>query len=230
MIKAVIIEDDLMVASINNQFLLKTPGIQTTATFHSGKSALAFLKENPVDLILLDLYMPDLSGLELLSELRRQNRKEDVIMITAANDAEHISEALHLGIIDYLVKPFTYERFSQAVDKFLLQRKIIENGMAFSQNDIDQLIHMTRPSQTSREMELEKGIQRQTLEKLRNCLKQCPGQYKTSEQISEETGLSKVTIRRYMNYLIEHDAAKSRIDYETGGRPRIEYLLTRSTL
>lgn len=223
MIKTVIVEDDLMVAAINNQYLMKTPGFQITATFHSGKDALAFLKDNPVDLLLLDLYMPDVSGLELLAELRRQNRKEDVIMITAANDAEHITEALHLGVIDYLVKPFTYERFSQAVDKFLLQRKIIENGMQFSQDDIDQLIHMARPSQSSREMELQKGIQRQTLEKLHGCLKQHLHSYLTSEQLSEETGLSKVTIRRYMNYLIEQREVESRVDYETGGRPRVEY-------
>lgn len=223
MIKTVIVEDDLMVAAINNQFLMKTPGFQVTATFHTGKDALAFLKDNPVDLLLLDLYMPDVSGLELLAELRRQNRKEDVIMITAANDAEHISEALHLGVIDYLVKPFTYDRFSQAVDKFLLQKKIMENGMQFSQDDIDQLIHMARPSQASREMELQKGIQRQTLEKLRGCLKQHQHSYLTSEQIAGETGLSKVTIRRYMNYLIEQREVESRVDYETGGRPRVEY-------
>ncbi len=223
MIKTVIVEDDLMVAAINNQYLMKTTGFQVTATFHSGKDALTFLKDNPVDLLLLDLYMPDGSGLELLAELRRQNRKEDVIMITAANDAEHITEALHLGVIDYLVKPFTYERFSQAVDKFLLQRKIMENGMQFSQDDIDQLIHMTRPSQSSREMELQKGIQRQTLEKLRGCLKQHLHSYLTSEQLAGETGLSKVTIRRYMNYLIEQREIESRVDYETGGRPRVEY-------
>lgn len=225
MLKAVIVEDDLMVAAINNQFLMKTPGFQVTATFHTGKDALAFLQDNPVDLILLDLYMPDVSGLELLAKLRSCNRKEDVIMITAANDAAHISEALHLGVVDYLVKPFTYDRFSQAVDKFLLQRKIIENGMAFSQDDIDQLIHMARPSQTSREMELQKGIQRQTLEKLRACLKQHSDSYLTSEQLSEQTGLSKVTIRRYMNYLIEQSTVESRVDYETGGRPRVEYKL-----
>ncbi len=223
MIKTVIVEDDLMVAAINNQYLMKTTGFQVTATFHSGKDALTFLKDNPVDLLLLDLYMPDGSGLELLAELRKQNRKEDVIMITAANDAEHITEALHLGVIDYLVKPFTYERFSQAVDKFLLQRKIMENGMQFSQDDIDQLIHMTRPSQSSREMELQKGIQRQTLEKLRRCLKQHLHSYLTSEQLAGETGLSKVTIRRYMNYLIEQREIESRVDYETGGRPRVEY-------
>lgn len=223
MIKAIIIEDDLMVASINHQFLTKTSGIKVIATFHNGKDALNFLKKHSVDLILLDLYMPEFSGLELLAELRRQNRTEEVIMITAANDAEHIKEALHLGIIDYLVKPFQYERFSQAIDKFLLRRKIMDSGMAFTQADIDQLIEVAPPSNKSKEMELYKGLQRQTLQKITQYLHEFPDTYLTAELIAEKTSLSKVTVRRYMNYLIEKGIAVSRVNYETGGRPRIEY-------
>lgn len=189
MIKTVIVEDDRMVAAINNQFALKTPGVQVIATFYNGKDALAFLKETKVDLLLLDLYMPEYSGLELLTDLRRQNLNIDVIMITAANDIVHIEQALHLGIIDYLIKPFQYERFSIAMDKFLLRKKVMENG----------------------------------LESIRTSLNKHSNAYLTSEQIAEETGLSKVTVRRYMNFLIEQNEIISRIDYETGGRPRVEY-------
>lgn len=227
MIKTVIVEDDLMVAAINNQFALKTPGVQVVATFHDGKNALAFLKKTQVDLLLLDLYMPEYSGLELLSELRRLNQTVDVIMITAANDAPNIKEALHLGIIDYLIKPFQYERFAEAMDKFLLRRKVMENGITFSQSDIDQLVNLRRPSAQSKEMELQKGIQRQTLEHIRNCLKAHRDIYLTSEQIAEKTGLSKVTVRRYMNFLIEQNEVLSRVDYSTGGRPRVEYLINK---
>ncbi|MEY8353258.1 response regulator [Lachnospiraceae bacterium 54-53] len=224
MIKTVIVEDDRMVASINSQFAAKTPGIQVIATFHSGKNALGFLEKTKVDLLLLDLYMPEFSGLELLAELRMQNSGVDVIMITAANDAPHIQEALRLGIVDYLIKPFRYERFAQAMDKYLLKRAVMENGMEFTQADIDQLITVARPSAESKEMELQKGIQRQTLERVRSCLRSHPGEYLTSEQISAETGLSKVTVRRYMNYLIENNEISSRVDYSTGGRPRVEYV------
>lgn len=223
MIKTVIVEDDRMVAAINNQFALKTPGVQVIATFYNGKDALAFLKETKVDLLLLDLYMPEYSGLELLTDLRRQNLNIDVIMITAANDIVHIEQALHLGIIDYLIKPFQYERFSIAMDKFLLRKKVMENGLEFTQKDIDQLIHLSRPSSKSKNMELQKGIQRNTLESIRTSLNKHPNAYLTSEQIAEETGLSKVTVRRYMNFLIEQNEIISRIDYETGGRPRVEY-------
>lgn len=226
MIKTVIVEDDLMVASINSQFARKTPGVKIIATFHDGKDALSFLEKNEVDLLLLDLYMPSFSGLELLEALRRSRNEVDVIMITAANDIDNINKALHLGILDYLIKPFQYERFEEAMNKYVLRHTLMKTGIKFSQSDIDQLINMKDSAAKAQEMEFEKGIQRKTLELIRNCLKKHPGHFLSSEQIASETELSKVTIRRYMNYLIEKNKAASRIDYSTGGRPCVEYTLT----
>ena len=226
MIKTVIVEDDLMVASINQQFALKTPGVNVIATFHNGKDALAFLNKTKVDLLLLDFYMPEITGLELLAKLRNEGNDVDVIIITAANDAVHINEALHLGIVDYLVKPFKYERFSEAMDKYMLRKTVMKKGMKFTQKDIDQLIHLQKPSKQIKEMDLQKGLQRQTLEKIRNSLSQHENEYLTSEQIASETELSKVTVRRYMNYLIEQSEITSVVDYSTGGRPSILYKKT----
>lgn len=223
MIKTVIVEDDLMVASINQQFALKTPGVNIAATFHNGRDALSFLSKNKIDLLLLDLYMPEFTGLELLSALRQAGNNIDVIMITAANDAGHINDALHLGIVDYLVKPFQYERFAEAMDKYLLRKSVMKSGMEFTQSDIDQLIHMTRPSAESKDLNLQKGMQRQTLEKIRSCLNAHPSGSLTCEQIASETELSKVTVRRYMNFLIEQNEVTSMVDYSTGGRPSIRY-------
>ena len=225
MIKVIIVEDDLMVASINNQFASKTKGIQVIATFHNGADALQFLKTTSVDLILLDLYMPGCDGLELLRELRKDKIDTDVIMITAANDMEHIKEAMQFGVIDYLMKPFQYERFSEAMDKYLLKHKIMENGMECTQQDIDQLIRMQRPSKKSKELELQKGLQRQTLALVTECLNMHKGNYVTSDLIAKEVGLSQVTTRRYLNYMVESDLIQSRVDYSTGGRPCVEYLL-----
>lgn len=225
MIKTVIIEDDLMVASINSQFAKKNPNIQITATFHSGKEALSFLRKNTVDLLLLDLYMPDCTGLELLSALRQDGNDVDVIMITAANDAAHINEALHLGIIDYLIKPFRYERFMEALDKYLLKHRILKSDTNFTQDTIDQLIQSIPLPEQSRKMELQKGLQPQTLKKIRECLTLHYGESLTSEQIASETSLSKVTVRRYMNFLIEENKVTSEVDYSTGGRPSIRYVV-----
>lgn len=225
MIKTVIVEDDLMVAEINNQFAQRTPGIQIAATFHNGTDALKFLCETRVDLLLLDLYMPGFSGLELLRELRRRNKDVDVIMITAANDTESIREALKLGITDYLIKPFKYERFAQALDKYLLKHKFIENGTAFTQADLDKLLHTGQVSEKSKEIVLQKGLQRKTLNLVIDCLKAHKGEYLTSEFIASSVNLSQVTSRRYLNYLVETDTIKSRIDYSTGGRPCMEYMI-----
>ena len=156
MIKTVIVEDDLMVASINSQFAKRNPNIQIIATFHNGKDALADLKESDADLVLLDLYMPDCTGLEVLSELRKCGSDVDVIMITAANDAEHINEALQLGIVDYLIKPFQYERFAQALDKYMVRKKAIDSGAYFSQEDIDRLVNANSSSASSKKAELQK--------------------------------------------------------------------------
>lgn len=225
MVKTVIIEDDRMVAEINNQFARKTPEIQVIATFYNGADALRFLSETPVDLILLDLYMPDLSGLELLRNLRAQNNHVDVIMITAANDMEHIRGAMQLGITDYLIKPFKYDRFSEALDKFLLKRKIMQSGMEFTQNDVDQLLQTRQLSTKSKEMELQKGLQRNTLELIIHCLREHVNIYLTTDFIASSVNLSQVTARRYLNYLVEIDAIKSRVDYSTGGRPCVEYMM-----
>ena len=223
MIKTVIVEDDLMVASINSQFAKRNPNIQIVATFHNGKDALDYLKKSDADLVLLDLYMPDCTGLELLSELRNSGREIDVIMITAANDAEHINEALQLGIVDYLIKPFQYERFAQALDKYLVRKKAIESGIWFTQEEIDRLVNASTPSASTKKAELQKGVQQKTLDKIRVCLSAHPGNYLPCEQIASETGLSRVTIRRYMNFLIEENEVTSMIDYSTGGRPSILY-------
>ena len=223
MIKTVIVEDDLMVASINSQFAKQNPNIQIVATFHNGKDALDYLKKSDADLVLLDLYMPDCTGLELLSELRSIGSEIDVIMITAANDAEHINEALQLGIVDYLIKPFQYERFAQALDKYLVRKKAIESGVLFTQEEIDRLVNASTPSASTKKAELQKGVQQKTLDKIRVCLSAHPGNYLPCEQIASETGLSRVTIRRYMNFLIEENEVTSMIDYSTGGRPSILY-------
>ena len=223
MIKTVIVEDDLMVASINSQFAKRNPNIQIVATFHNGKDALDYLKKSDADLVLLDLYMPDCTGLELLSELRNIGSEIDVIMITAANDAEHINEALQLGIVDYLIKPFQYERFAQALDKYLVRKKAIESGISFTQEEIDRLVNASTPSASTKKAELQKGVQQKTLDKIRVCLSAHPGNYLPCEPIASETGLSRVTIRRYMNFLIEENEVTSMIDYSTGGRPSILY-------
>ncbi len=224
MIKAVIVEDDMMVASINQTFALKTPDLSIEASFRNGQEALDYLEKHPIDLLLLDVYIPGFSGLELLKELRHRGNSVEAILITAASDGDDVDHALHLGIVDYLVKPFTYDRFHEAMQKFLLRHSLRNKG-SYTQSDIDRLMYMKQetPAQTS---EMEKGIQLQTLERILACMnsEEHRAQYMSCEELAGETKLSKVTVRRYMNYLIEQKKAVSRVNYSTGGRPSIEYM------
>lgn len=223
MIQVVIVEDDLMVASINKEYVQQTPGMHVVATFHNGQDALEYLKDRDIDLLLLDVYMPDLSGMDLLRQLRVLQKNVDVIMVTAANDTSSIQEALNMGILDYLVKPFQYERFETAIRKYLLKHKLMKQNFTFSQKDVDELIQVQSAVPLTGQPELAKGLQDKTLRLLRSCLKAKKDQSLTCEDLAQETGLSKVTVRRYLNYLVENNEIMSEIDYRTGGRPSVLY-------
>ena len=120
--QAVIVEDDPMIASIDQNFLERDPRFHLAASFRSGQDALPWLLRHPADLLILDVYMPRMTGLELLRELRSFGVTSGVVMVTAANDSKTVDALLKLGVADYLVKPFTARRFQQALDKFCRQR------------------------------------------------------------------------------------------------------------
>ena len=132
-------------------------------------------------------------------------------------------QALSLGIMDYLIKPFTYERFEEALQKCISRKKLLTNEKLFRQNEIDALLSHS-PARKTPEL-LEKGMQKQTLDMIIKVMQEHPHQDITSEELSELTHLSKVTVRRYMNYLINEGKVTSTVDYSTGGRPRMCYEL-----
>ena len=127
MYKVLIVEDDPMVAMINEQYINRNRDFRVVEKCRDGKSALDFIESNPVDLIVLDVFMPLTDGFETLRQIRRRQIPVDVIMVTAANDRDSLQEALHLGAVDYLVKPFTYDRFRVALDKFIAQTNALMN-------------------------------------------------------------------------------------------------------
>ena len=222
MIRTVIVEDDAMVASINEKYLKTLPELSAVALFGKGADALEYVADNPVDLMLLDVYLPDMDGVELLHQLRERGCHASAIMITAANDVSHFERALHLGVVDYLIKPFSYKRFESAVKRYLSHRELMQRDEAFTQEEIDYVIS-SRVSVAPEGNRLKKGILPQTLEMVRTCLRSHPGEYLTSDDIAKEIKMSKVTARRYLNYLIDCNEVVYRINYLTGGRPSKEY-------
>lgn len=217
MFSVVIVEDNPMVAMLNRKYTEKDPRFQITGEYHDAKTALEHIPANPPDLLILDVFLPPFSGLELLRELRGAGLSSDVIMVTAAGDGKTVDRFLKLGVMDYLVKPFTLQRFQQALDRFCLHRETAWHG-SIKQSELDQLL-FSAPSPLPETAAAPKGLQPKTLDLLRNVLRQRPGVELTCEEISEAAGLSVVTVRRYMNYLVEKGDAASRINYDTGGRP-----------
>lgn len=220
MYRVLIVEDDPMVAMINEQYINRNRQFRVVEKFRDGRSALEYLSEYEADLIVMDVYMPHMDGFETLRQIRKQQISVEVIMVTAANDRESLEEALHLGIVDYLVKPFTFERFRMALEKFIAQTDALKELGTLSQQNIDFIIDNSRKK--SGELR-PKGIQERTLQLILEQLRGNSNTWLTGDDIAERVGLTGVTVRRYMNYLTETGMVAGEMNYETGGRPCMLY-------
>ena len=215
MYRVVIVEDDPMILYLDRSYVESDPRFQVVRTFQDGGTARGWLLENPADLLILDVYMPRVTGLELLRTLRERKVGADAVMVTAANDAGTVDALRKLGVVDYLVKPFTRQRFQQALDAFCLQRETMAAGVV-DQEALDRLF--AAPG-AGAEAVPPKGVQGSTLERVRACLRAGPAEGLSSEAIARQTGLSAVTVRHYVNYLVERGEAVSAVNDAPGGRP-----------
>lgn len=220
MYRVLIVEDDPMVAMINAQYISRSKEFCAAGQCRNGKEALAFLEENEVDLIVMDVYMPQMDGFETLRQIRNKHISVDVIMVTAANDRESLDDALQLGVIDYLVKPFTFDRFRIALDKYITQTTALRELETLNQKNIDFIIDRARKRA---EETYPKGIQSQTLRMVEEYMGKHAENWLTGDRIAEEIGLTSVTVRRYLNYLAEAGVLSAEMNYETGGRPCMLY-------
>lgn len=221
MIRVIIVEDDPMVAQLNAQYLGQLPQLTVEKVFSNGRDALNYLKENSVELAIMDVYMPMFSGLELLRAIRGLGIQTSVIMLTAATEMKVVEEALRLGIEDYIIKPFAFERLREAVQRYTSKASLVRNKDIADQAVVDLLLSNGLPREAPKD--LRKGLNAKTLQSIENLLRSDQDGEHTCESISAASGLSKVTVRHYLNYLIETGQLSSSIDYETGGRPRVLY-------
>ena len=217
MYSVIIVEDDPMITELNRLYIERDGRFAVTETFSQPRRALDWLQHNGADLIILDFYMPQMNGLELLRAIRGAGIKADVIMITAANDAATVDALTRLGVVDYLVKPFAYDRFCRALDAYCRRRSTICGSL--DQNALDLLMHTAPLDRTP----LPKGMQLQTQERLLACMQ--PDRSYTCEELAAASGFSVVTVRRYMGYLAQRGRVSCDMNYDTGGRPCLVYRL-----
>ena len=224
MYKVLIVEDDPMVAMINAQYIKRNKQFEVVGQCSDGAAALTFLETNDVDLLILDVYMPHMDGFETLRQIRMRQITADAIMVTAANDREAVETALHLGIVDYLVKPFTFDRFQMALDKFIAQENALKERSTLNQTNIDHIIESTRKKSDDL---LPKGIQKKTLQLILDHLDMHEACWFTGDEIAKEVGLTGVTARRYLSHLAEIGAVTGAMNYDTGGRPCMRYKISK---
>ena len=222
MYTVVIIEDDPMITRLNRRYVEQDSRFAVVQTFSAAHPALFWLQRNPIDLIILDVYMPQMSGTELLMQHGSTTYLEVLTAQQSANDAKTVNDAVRLGAVDYLVKPFAYERFQQALEVFCRRRESVQRD-SFSQDALDHtLFRQTAPAPSAAPP---KGLQSQTLARIEAYLRAAPDERHTSDEIASHVGLSVVTVRRYMNYLTDQQIIGSEMDYRTGGRPCLVYFL-----
>lgn len=222
MLQILIVEDDPMVSSINKQYLMKIipPAKMKLYQVESAIKALALAQKLQLDLVLLDIYLPKISGTELLHLFIEHNLHPNVIMLSAAKDSESVNQALNYGVLDYLVKPFSFERFHKAIKHFLKYNEISNQDRQLSQNELDQIfISPNFAFEGEKEMtSLPKGLSNFSLNKIKAVIAETPD-YFSNQEIARKSKLSRITTKKYLDYLVKTNELTIKTHYLKVGRP-----------
>jgi response regulator of citrate/malate metabolism len=219
MIRVLIVDDDFMVAKVHAGFVSALDGFQVVGTAPTGAAALEAVASMRPDLVLLDVYLPDMTGLEVLRRLRTQASEVDVVVISAARDVDSIRSALHGGVLHYLVKPFDRRTFEARLrDYARLHGELAELDEA-GQADVDRVFGGSRGNAVRTPVSTPKGIAPETLALVRETLSAAGEGGLSATECSERTGLARVSARRYLEQLVTVGEADVRQRYGTAGRP-----------
>lgn len=232
MIKVLVVDDDFMVARIHSGYVSSTSGFEVAGVAHTGADALRAAEELRPDLVLLDIYLPDIDGLTVLRELRGNapgsTAEPDVLVISAAQELDMVRRAVRGGAVHYLIKPFSYEALRDQLEHYRsLHGKLNElpGDAAASQGDVDQLFG-TRARKTSAPP---KGLASETAEVVRSKLREATraGQDLSATDCAEATELSRVSARKYLEHFVASGQAEVRLRYGGTGRPERRYRWTK---
>ncbi|GAA2849055.1 response regulator [Streptosporangium fragile] len=220
-IRVLVVDDDFMVARIHSGYVARVPGFTVVDVAHTGRAAIAATAAHRPDLVLLDIYLPDMSGLDVLTTLRGTAHPVDVLVITAARDVATVRAAMRGGAVNYLIKPFTAgaltERLEQYADN---RRRLAALGAQTCQDEVDRLFGAARGGPP-----LPKGLSATTCTLVADALRGS-GTDLSAAEAAALTGLSRVSARRYLEHLCAAGQAELRPRYGTAGRPEHRYRWT----
>jgi response regulator of citrate/malate metabolism len=220
-IRVLIVEDQPVAAAAHAEYVGRVPGFEVAGQAMTGADALGQLARAEIDLVLLDIYLPDMHGLDVIRSMRAAGHSTDVIAVTVARDATVIRSAVAYGIVSYVVKPFALRTLHDKLEHYRQYRDRAAAGQRFvTQHQVDDLLAGLR----SAAPELPKGVSRESLDAVVAALKDA-GVALSAAQVAEMVGASRVTARRYLEYLAEAGLALRQARYGPAGRPEVEYRL-----
>ncbi|WP_156727617.1 response regulator [Streptomyces apocyni] len=220
-IRTLIVEDDPRIADAHAQYVERVPGFTTAGVVHRGAEALDFLDRHPVDVILLDFYLPDMTGLDVCRTLRARGHLTDIIAVTSARDVGTVRSVLVYGVVQYLLKPFSFAAFRDKLERYAEYRgHLLDHGGTAAQQDLDRAFGALRGSVGG---PLPKGMSNPTLAAVVDLLRELSPQGITATEAGRRLGMARVTTRRYLEHLADQDLAERRPRYGSQGRPENVY-------
>jgi CitB family two-component system response regulator CitT len=223
MVNVVIAEDDFRIAQVQELFLQKVSGVKLVGKALNAKETMEILEKGQVDLLLLDIYMPDELGIDLLSKIRENYPTVDIIMVTAATERAMLEKAIRHGVFTYLLKPVTMEKFIETIEAYKKKKKLLTSSEEVDQSMIDRYFGITNQA-TINQKDLPSGVDRLTLQNVREVMDELKGGV-SIEEMGEKMGASRTTARRYLEYLVSINVCTAKHEYGIVGRPERKYYL-----
>ncbi len=223
-IRLLIVEDDRQIAEIQRRFVERLEDVELCGIAHTLADARDLVEILAPDLILLDVFFPDGSGLDLLRELRACDSRSDVILITAAKEVDTLRSALRSGVFDYILKPLVFERLEEAINRYREHLRHLSGLDQVAQSEVDALLPRVSGDDTqqgARDDRLPKGIDSLTLNRIRDVL--ADGAALSAEEVGLAMGASRTTARRYLEYLVGTGELSAEVTYGSVGRPERKY-------
>jgi response regulator of citrate/malate metabolism len=219
-IRVLVVEDEPLIAEAHRAYTERVAGFEVVGVAHTARDAMAVLRAEPVDLVLLDLNLPDKHGLDVCRALRAAGSGTDVLAVTSARDVAMVRAAVALGVTHYLLKPFTFAAFRDKLDGYARYRsQLLAADEVAAQHEVDRVFATLRGAPSG---SLPKGLDAGTLDRVLAALRAAPtGQ--SAAEVAASTGTSRVTARRYLEHLAETGRVTRSPRYGTPGRPEVEY-------
>jgi response regulator of citrate/malate metabolism len=223
LLQVLVVEDEPVAAEAHAAYVARVPGFTVAATVGTSQAALKALQEKQIDVVLLDMNLPDRHGLDIIRAMRAGGHAADVIAVTSARNLDVVRSAVSLGVVQYVLKPFVFATLRDRLTAYRAYREQLGGAAQLgTQAEVDEVLAGVRPTGP---VALPKGMSEDLLARVSQALQAQPAGLSASE-LGEAVGVSRVTARRYAEHLCEGRLAVRSSRYAGAGRPEVEYRWT----